>query len=203
MKIRAFIGCLALTGLLVFSACDKAALPKPAGTDTAVATTAVATEPVAVADGSIVYVNIDTLMTRYKYYEDAKSKLEARYKTMNNETEGKVQALYKRAGELEAKVKEMTRQQLEEAQQSLAAEEASIQKLREQREKSFVEEQDKLDADLKKKLAAYFAELSKAKGYRLILSYTSAGLGVLYGDPSLDITNLVVSELNAQYKTNK
>jgi outer membrane protein len=196
--------CLSICLIGTLASCDKKVQTESTDSPVAVAAPSDKDAPAGTAfDRSIVFVNIDTLQEKYQFYTDAKKQLERKMESMDKSLGTKMEALYKRAGELEKKAQDMTRVQMEDAQKSLMAEEDNIRKSREQMEKSFIKEQETLDADLKKRINSYLAQLSKKEGYRYILSYTQAGLGMLYGDPSLDITNQVVKELNETYEQSK
>ena len=52
-------------------------------------------------------------------------------------------------------------------------------------------------------LGDFAKEYAKQKGYKLVLTYSKAAPGVLYVDPSLDVTADVVKQLNDAYAKDK
>ncbi len=53
------------------------------------------------------------------------------------------------------------------------------------------------------KLAAFTKAYAKEKGYKMVLTFTRASTGMLYGDPSLDVTADVIKRLNDDYAKDK
>ena len=161
----------------------------------------------------IVYVNADTLLNRYEKFQVKKKEIEAREKREDNALKGRgrslekdVRALQQEMMSLEqewqggnmARVDYETRgQKLMEKQQKLAAKEQSIMQDQQRIAGDIMKEgqrvNDELQAEIKDKLGALKAEM----GYEYILSY-GMGSGVLVADERYDITEKVLSILNAK-----
>ena len=152
---------------------------------------------------TIVWVNLDSLTVNYQYYKDAEKRLQGQMASIEKQLDDQMQALQQKVAGYQAQAQNMTRQQAEEAEKTVGTEQEKIMKYKAEKEKSFGKMQEDLDRDLKKKINDYLAQLSKTNGYQYILTYNSAGLGMLYGDKSLDITSKVIAELNDLYKKEK
>jgi len=49
------------------------------------------------------------------------------------------------------------------------------------------------------KIADFLKTYTKAKGYKMVLTYSKTNASMLYGDESLDVTKDVVAGLNDEY----
>lgn len=153
--------------------------------------------------GKIVYVNIDSLMEKYNFYQDSKNNLEGQIKNMQKEVEERATSIQKEYVGYQQKGDNMTPVEMQAAQKSLAAKEQSLNAYKAKVEESLMKQQQQLDKLLKDKINAYLSKKAEDHGYDYILSYTSAGIGMLYGSKQLDITNEVIGELNELYKNEK
>lgn len=192
---------LLLLVFTLFSACKEKAKDSTSATSDIPATTT--SSNVAASNNDIVYVNIDTLMDKYEYFKDSQKKLESQFETSQKQIDNKMASLQQKYVGYQQRAQEMTRQQLEEAEKTLGAEQEALMKNKDQLSKSLAKAEEDLNLQLKNKINVYLESLAKKNGYKFILSYNTTGLGVLYGDKSLEITNLVVSELNEAYRSDK
>ncbi|HMR90110.1 MAG TPA: OmpH family outer membrane protein [Saprospiraceae bacterium] len=205
-SILNIVSIAAFTGL-AFMACNK-----PATTE---ATPAASTTTETGAD-KIVFIDIDTLLSKYNLYLDKKSELEGQSKTAEKALAGKIEAFQKRLGKFQQDVVEIQQKantiapielkKMEEKfgqqQQNLAKEEESLMK---QRDNAAIELEGKLletQKDLQKKIDDYLDKLAEEKGYDLVLMKGSTG-SVMFGKASLDITEETVKRLNEEYEANK
>jgi outer membrane protein len=201
---------MVVLGSLHFSCKPSATTPtaSTAGTSAPVAAAAAASE-------KIVYVDIDTLLSRSDLYKQKKSELEAQQKVAEKAIAGKIQAFQTRmqrfqmeVGEIQQKANTIAPVDLKKLEDKFAQQEANLAKeqesLNSQRENAAMDLEQKLvasQADIKKNIDAYLSKLAKEKGYELILIKGSTG-AVMYGEPRLDITDVVVTQLNAEYAAN-
>ena len=155
------------------------------------------------AKAEIVYINQDTLLTKYNYVKDMTTRLEAKGKAAQADLQSKGQAFQrqvaeyqKNAGTMAADVRTATEQQLQRKQQELQAYQqntgAQVQN-----------EQGAEQVKLYEKIAEFVKQYAKDKGYKLVLTYQKGNANMLYGDASLDITTDVVKGLNDAYAKDK
>ncbi len=173
-------------------------------------------DTVAVSNPKIVFVDIDTLLSKYNLYIDKKTELENQSKAAEKSLAGKIEAFQKRAAKFQNEVMEIQQKantiapvelkKLEEKfaaqQQNLAKEEEALMK---QRENSAMDLEKKLletQKDLQEKLDLYLAKVAEQKGYEFVLMKGSGG-SVMFGKNSLDITIETVDELNKEYESQK
>ncbi len=165
--------------------------------------TAATSKPETGSAGKIVYVNIDSLMENYKFYTDSKSNLEGQIKNMQKEVEDRSMSIQNEYIGYQKKGDNMTPVEMQAAQKSLEAKQQSLNAYKAKIEESIVKQQQQLDKLLKDKINVYLKQKAADKGYEYILSFTSAGIGMLYGDPKNEITTEVIAELNDLYLKEK
>ncbi len=205
---RTFISSfLAISFITMIISCkDNGATPNTTAT-TSVAST---TSP---SGDKIVFVDIDTLLTRSDLYKEKKADLEGQQKVAEKAIAGKIQAFQSRSQRFQQEVAQIQQKaatiapvELKKLEEKYMQQEANLAKEQEalygQRDNAAMELEKKLTAaqlELKKNIDDYLAKLAKEKGYELILIKGSTG-AVMYGDTRLDITEAVVDQLNIEYK---
>lgn len=164
----------------------------------------------------IVYVNIDTLLTKYNLYIDKKSELEAESKVAEKSLAGKLEAFRRRAGQFQQEIAEIQQKantiapvelkKMEERyarqQQDLMREEESLLKQRDNAALDLDKKLQETQKDLQSKIDDFLAKVADEKGYDLVLMKGSSG-SVMYGRNTLDITDDTVKRLNEEYTSSK
>lgn len=159
--------------------------------------------PAAAPNPEIVYVNSDSLLTNYQHFKDAKARLETKSKRLERDLRAKGEAFQKEVNEYQQSAGSLTPEQRAKTEERLGQKQ---QQLGTQQQTASTQLGNDENAEMKKiyeKVESYLKTLSQEKGYKMVLTYTRGSSAILYGDPSLDITNQVVSALNAEYKKAK
>ncbi|MBS1521593.1 MAG: OmpH family outer membrane protein [Bacteroidetes bacterium] len=169
-----------------------------ANAQTAPATTA----PAQSADnkGGIVYINSDTLLSKYAYYAAIKTKMQTLSQSAQTELAAKGQAFQKKVAAYQKSVNSLNLAQRTATEKRLQKEQQDLQELSQNTAKQLQDEQEAQNSKLYDKLAAYLKTYCKTKGYKIVLTYSKANPAMLYGDDSLDVTNDVLVGLNDEYK---
>ena len=154
-----------------------------------------------VADGSIVYVNLDSLTQNYLLTKDLTTELEEKVKKLDAELANKQKKFQADVSDFQNKAQKglETRAKLEEIGESLANEERNLMQLAERYRMEMAEEQAVMQRKIIQAIMDYLKEYNKDKGYKFILGDTFDAK-ILYADPSLDITASVLEGINAKYK---
>jgi len=150
----------------------------------------------------IVYVDSDSLLSKYDYYKEVKGQMEDKGKKLQADVQEKgrsfqaeVQAYQKNAVNLTPDQKKSTEERLGKKQQELQAYQQTLSQQLGQ------EEQD-INKKLYDKVQLYLKDYCKKNSHKMVLMYSKGG-NLLYGDKSLDVTVEVVKGLNELYKTEK
>jgi outer membrane protein len=174
-------------------ACDKSG-SSTAGT--AAATTGTATH--------IVYVNTDSLLTKFESYKEVMKGMEAKSFQLDNELKNRGQlfqskvALFQKqvqAGGLAQDVAQTRQAQLQQEQQEIVS-------YRDQQAQLLSKEQAMKTDEVLTKIQNYLKKYSKEAGFQMCLGYSKGG-GVLFADESLDVTKTVLEGLNKEYKASQ
>lgn len=188
---------LALSGatVLMFTACNKSNEPaeSPSGTKAKGAPTSM----------KIAYVEVDSIMSQYKFCKDYSLILQKKGQNIQNTLASKQQALQTAAANFQQKVQQnaYTREQAEMIQAGLQKQNNDLQALNQRLTNEFQVETDRYNAALRDSIRHFLVEYNKDKRYSLILS--KAGDNLLYADKAFDITNDVIAGLNKAYKPAK
>jgi len=154
----------------------------------------------AVASGSIVYVNIDSLVRGYDMYFDLQKEFEATAKKKDGDFSAKMRKFESDARDFQEKVEKglVTRSQAQQLQEGLAKRQQELQQLQQQLQMELSEEEAVMLRRIQSNIQSYVREYNAEKGYSLILS-SSGNSVVLYGNPGLNITSEVLRGLNETY----
>jgi outer membrane protein len=202
---------LKVTGLFMFVTVLFMACNKPGQTPTT--PTDAATGPVS---DKIVFVDIDTLLSKYNLYLDKKAELEGQSKTAEKALSGKIEAFQRRLAKFQQEVVEIQQKantiapvelkKMEEKyaqqQQNLAKEEESLMKQRDNAAMDLDKQLQATQKNLQEKIDVFLDKIAEEKGYDLVLMKGSSG-SVMYGRDKLDITQETVTRLNEEYTSTK
>lgn len=150
----------------------------------------------------IVYVDSDSLLSKYDYYKDVKGQMEEKGKKLQADVELKgrsfqseVQAYQKNAVNLTPDEKKSTEARLGRKQQELQSYQQTLSQ-------QLGQEEQEINKKLYDKVQLYLKDYCKKNSHKMVLMYSKGG-NLLYGDKSLDVTVEVVKGLNELYKTEK
>ena len=146
-----------------------------------------------------VYVNSDTLYSKYNYAKDVNNALESKLKGAQGDMQSKTEAFQrevvdyqKNQATMPADQRQVTEQRLQREQQQLQGyQQNESAQLQDDKAAQYQKVYDKVDDFVK--------QFAKQNGYKLVLTYSKNVQTVVYGDPSLDITAEVVKGLNEAY----
>jgi outer membrane protein len=153
--------------------------------------------------GTTVYINSDTLLAQYNYAKDMQERLTAKGKAAQQEVASKGQALQREVAEYQKSAATLAADKREETEKRLTREQQEFQQFQQNAGAEFQKYQGDETSKLYQKTTDFAKAYAKEKGYKLVLTYSKTAPGVLYVDPSLDVTAEVVKELNDQYAKDK
>ncbi len=163
---------------------------------------------------TVAYVNTDTLMAKYQYAIDLQTKLESLQAQKSNEYKAKVKKFqddalafqtdyqnYLKTGDQltlsqqQSKEKTLTNLQANLQERELKLQELEVQ-MAQQLQLQTLQESEKMT----NAVYAFIRDYNeKYLHYDIILSKSFTASPVLYGNPTLDITNVIVDALNEEY----
>ena len=131
--------------------------------------------------GSIVYIQLDSIVAKFDMFNDLKSELEEKVQKIQNKIQKGL----------------MTQSEAEEKNRVLGNRQADLQNLSAQKEAEIQEENTVMMNKVMDAIETFVKKYNEEKKYALILT------GVFQGDPNLDITNDIIEGLNEEYIKNK
>ncbi len=155
--------------------------------------------------GSIVYIQMDSLVNGYDMFNDLKSEFESKVEAIQDDLRKKGNAFEKSATDFQNKLNKglLTRSQAETQQQALMQKEQDLRNLTQQKQMEMQEEEAVMLRRVMDAIQTYLNSYNQTHNYALILTTSAASSTVIVGNPSLDITNDVLKGLNEEYIQSK
>lgn len=164
------------------------------------------TEPGAAADGAVVagrrtvYVQVDSLLKNYDFFKDTRKELENKNFQLENELTTKGRSLQNEVAFFQQKAQTMTPEQARSTEAQLMKKQQDLMAYRDQSAQALGQEEAKKNEELYKNIRAYIEKYNKENGYEYVLGYSLGG-GILFANPSLDVTKKIIDGLNKEYKS--
>lgn len=145
----------------------------------------------------IVYVNVDTLLTKYDYFRQKQQTLAQKEQEAGADLQARSQTLEKEIAEAQRKAQSglMAPKDIQQMQQQLSIKQQRLLQEQQTVQQQLLQESQALQAEIQQKIDDRLAELRTERGYDYVLSY-GPGTDVLMVNDSLDITSLVLERLN-------
>jgi outer membrane protein len=151
----------------------------------------------------IVYVNSDSLLHNYEYFKDVTARFESKTKAAQADLTAKGTAFQREVAEYQGAAGNMSAEQRAATEERLARKQEELGRLNQNASTSLGQEEAEENEKLYNKISDYLKKFSADKGYKLVLTYSTANPTVLYADKSLEVTKEVVDGLNAEYEKEK
>ncbi|MFC2115275.1 OmpH family outer membrane protein [Bacteroidota bacterium] len=152
-------------------------------------------------DMPIVYINIDTLLNDYAYFQEMQDEFADKQSEMEAELNLRSRQYEASALDYQNKAQKglITRREAADMEQQLMQEQQNLLQLRDNLSMQLAEEEQVRNRRLFNNIMEYLKEFNKDYNYQFIFS-NSFGDNVLYASERLDITSLVLEGINAQYQ---
>ena len=152
----------------------------------------------------VAWVNIDSLLNNYDMYFDLQKELEVKGRKMESDMNTRTRAFEKSMIDFQDKAQKglITRSQAQTMQEELAQKEQELYRFRDELRMQFAEEEQVKLRQIQQNITDFLVDYNKDKGFHVILSSTFGG-PVLYGHPSIEITDEVLKGLNEKYIQNR
>ena len=156
-----------------------------------------------VAGEKIVYVNSDSLLSKYEYFKAIKSKIETETKAAESDYSARLQAFQRDAQQYQSQANTMPADQRAATEQRLQRKQQELQAYQQNAGAALQNKSAKENEALYNKVADYLKGYAKTKGYKMVLGYSKSNPTILFADESLDVTSEVIKGLNDQYAKEK
>ncbi len=195
MKKTSFIlnGLMALAIVLGFTQC--------AGNNNAATPAAAPAGAAGSSNMKIAYVEIDSLLTKYNFWNDLNEQMIKREENIRTTLNEKGKKLEAEAREFERKIQNngfVSRERAEQEQARLIKQQQELQELQAKLAEELAAENQKNSLQMRDSINSFLKVYNQTKGYDLIISNTGFD-NLLYANPAYNITNEIVEGLNARY----
>ena len=198
MKIKASIVTNSVLAILIaagVSACNQNKTDSKPAASTTTATTAGTPE--------IVYINQDSLVSKYDYIKDMNKRLDDKGKSAQSDVQSRQQAIQREIAEYQKAAPTMPADQRQATEQRLQRKGQEFQQYQQNAGAQVQNDQLSEQTKLYEKLVEFTKAYAKEKGYKMVLTTQKGNTNVLFADPSLDVTADVVKRLNDAYAKDK
>lgn len=197
IKIAQTLGILASAAIITaFSACQN----KDKKTTETPKTNGTTTETSATIGDKIVFVNSDSLLSKYEYYKDIKGKFDNKTKKAQEDLQKRGQAFQREVTDYQKNAGTLSADERKTTEERLARKQQELQALQQNAGGALQNEQATENEKLYEKVATYLKGYAKEKGYKMVLTYSKGNSAILFADESLDVTSEVLKGLNEDYK---
>lgn len=172
------------------------------GNNASQASSTTATPAAGLSGMKIAYVEIDTLLSQYKFCIDLNEEMVKKSENVRLTLNQKAKDLDNQKQEFQTKFQNNAYLSPERAQQEynrIAKLEQDLQNLSNKLQSELISENEKNSLQLRDSINTFLKEYNKTKGYSLIISNTGFD-NLLYADSCYNITKEIVDGLNARYK---
>ena len=153
-------------------------------------------------NSGIVYVNSDSLLSQYDYFQDIEKIFEGKRIEIQNMVEANERAFEKEVQNYQEKAASMSQQERAVIEEQLFNKSEKLKMRRQDAVDAFSTEESLYNDSLYFKLQNFLVSYNKQKGYNYILGHQRGG-GILYASDSLEITDDLVNALNEAYAKEK
>lgn len=154
--------------------------------------------PVEAKGRAIVYVNVDSLLTKYEYFKDAQKVLESKRFQLENDLATKGRNLQNKVAFFQQKAPTMTQEQGRATEASLQKEQQDIMAYRDRAAQNLALEEQAKNKELYDQIYDHLKSINAQNKYEFVLGYTKGG-GILFADPAADRTSVILDGLNKEY----
>ncbi|MGM9760365.1 MAG: OmpH family outer membrane protein [Parabacteroides sp.] len=150
----------------------------------------------------IAYVNVDSLLLNYNYSKDLNERILKRQEDSRANITQKARALQSEMQDFQRKVENnafLTRERAEQEQRRLLTKQEELQNLDNQLANELMQEQQKLNEQLRDTVVAQLKTFNKDRGFQVVFSNT-VGDNILLAEDAYDITAELIEFLNKNYQ---
>jgi outer membrane protein len=199
-KITMFLGALAvMAGIATLNSCQQAAPAAESTGEEAAATAA--------TKGAIVYFNLDRVLNEYDMANDLGSVLQSKLQSIDQEVTRRGNKLQSDLNAFNEKIEKglLTRSTAEAQNEKLVKQQNDFQTYYNQKQQEMQEEQAVTMNQIANAIKEYVDKFNAEKQYSLIIATQGDILPqpIVTGDPDLDITDVLIEGLNAEYVKTK
>ena len=145
---------------------------------------------------TIAYINSDSLLTNYNYYEEVSKRLDEKRLKLQQEYTRRAEGLQRQIEDYQRTVNNLTIAQARAVEEDLGRKRQNLMQYQETISQELMREESTITQELYDKVSSFLKTYGDENNLQVVLTY-SAGSGLLYANDALNITDYVISGLNA------
>ena len=147
----------------------------------------------------IAYVDIGNILEEYQGSKNAEKKMREKSEKLMAEMEPEARQFQLKVQEYQKNSSKLSSKAKAEKEQELMQEQQILQQKQQMAQQQVQQEGQQIIKDIDDKIETFLKEYAKSNGYSLILGTSSQTKSVIYGEEALDITDIIIEELNNAY----
>ena len=151
------------------------------------------------ADLKIAYINSDSVLKYYEFFNVNKEKLETKGKKLDQDFRNRAQSLQNDINAYQRNVGSMTIGQAKAVEEDLGKKQQNLQLYQRSLEQEMMTDQAKMNEELYAKITAFLKQYGEEKGLQVVFKYDPSS-DLLFGGKTIDITHDVIKGLNEAFK---
>lgn len=150
----------------------------------------------------VAYINTDSLVEKYDYHKELRSKLEVKAKALEADIADKARVFEENLAIMQQQAEKLSPQQLQAAQAELGQKQQELYAYRDQKAGQLAQEEQELTALIKEDMQSVMDDVKGEYELDYILSFDPNSI-LLSANEQYNITDIVVSRLNEKYTQEK
>jgi outer membrane protein len=148
----------------------------------------------------VVYVQVDSLLKNYAFFEDTRKELENKRFQLENDLTTRGRSLENEIAFFQQRAQTMTLDQARNTEAQLARKQQELVAYRDRSVQTLSQQEADKNEELYNRIRNYIKKYNKENNFEYVLGYTNGG-GILFADSTLNVTQKVLDGLNKEYKS--
>lgn len=145
----------------------------------------------------VAYVDLDTIEEKFAYFKQKQNDFDRKREQADQNLNAAANNLERERMQMAQKGSTLTQADVENFQKEYASKMQDLQRQHDVNEQEFATEKQKIMDDIQTKIKSFLDEYNKAKKYSFIFTTGKGALNLFYQDTTYNITDEVVTGLNA------
>ncbi|MPR34115.1 OmpH family outer membrane protein [Salmonirosea aquatica] len=147
----------------------------------------------------IVYVQVDTLLKNYAFFDDTRKELESKRYQLENDLANRGRSLENEIQFFQQKAQTMTLDQARATEAQLGKKQQDLIAYRDRQAQTLAQQEADKNNELYDLIYKYIEKYNKDNEYEYVLGYSKGG-GILFANSDLNVTQKILDGLNNEYK---
>ncbi|MGK7390634.1 MAG: OmpH family outer membrane protein [Candidatus Cyclobacteriaceae bacterium M2_1C_046] len=151
---------------------------------------------------NIAYVNADTVLQHFEFFQEKRKELEAKQQKLENEYRNRAQGLQTEVSNFQQSLPNLTMGQAKALEEDLMKKQQNLRVYQESLTQELMKEESKINIELYDRVTSFIEDYSAENDLELVVKYNQ-GSDILYASGDMEITWKVVEGLNKKYQEEK